>query len=239
MSVINILSFSFIFLILILELYTNFYKPVLVKKAQKVVPKVGREYYLTLPADLDLAEKLLKEKFVFSYSPQGIFLSLNSTQNVEKLLNFYKKYRENLEKQNIAKKVVVNFIKENLAVLKKEYKETLTDYQKLYNIFISRGIKVNFEILKPQILEIQKETYEGYKKYWDQKLEQIEKNYTIEVTKPLLNPVNLLKKARTIYNEELKFNLFQLYLNAKILEANIAADLYKLNEFSEDKKEGK
>jgi hypothetical protein len=135
MSVINILSFSFIFLILILELYTNFYKPVLVKKAQKVVPKVGREYYLTLPADLDLAEKLLKEKFAFSYSPQGIFLSLNSTQNVEKLLNFYKEYRENLEKQNIAKKVVVNFIKENLAVLKKEYKETLTDYQKLYNIF--------------------------------------------------------------------------------------------------------
>ena len=231
MGVINILSFILISLVLLLEVYTNFYKPPKVEK-KEIRTKVEKNYYITLPADFNFAEQLLKKKVLFSYTPQGIFLTLHSTQEVENILKLYKTYKLKKEREKIAKGVVINFIKEDLSLLRKEYKETLQDYQKLYGIFASRGVKISFEILKPQILAVQQKTYEGYIRYWEQKLQQIEKNFTIEVNRPNVDVSALLQKAKTIYTDELKFNLFQLYLNIKVLESNIAADLYKLNEFS-------
>lgn len=187
-------------------------------------------YTLTLRADLDFINSLLKEDLFFSYSDGKLFVVLKNREKLKELLNLYQTYREERKKLNAASYAVKKLIKDDLKNVKRKLAKTQKDFNDLYKLLAERGINLSFSPFKEDIKELQGKVFSSYKNFWNKKLRQVLSGYKIFVETPKVETDPLLNKARSFFANELKYRLFKLFLILKLEEAHLAADLVSLKE---------
>ncbi len=188
-------------------------------------------YTLTFKGNTELAKKLLEEGYLISYTDGKIFVSVSDPKKVEELLTLYGNYTKNQTFKRSVSFALSKLIEEDIKQTKKGLEETLSNYRELKSILSARRINLNFSPFSEDILELQKEIYEQTLQYWDRKYNQLLKGFEKPVGEPSVDITNILRRAATFYDNDLKFRLFKLYLQIKLKESRLAADLIKYREY--------
>lgn len=199
------------------------------KIPQKVVYKPV--YTLTLEGDVQFAKNLLERGYPISYSDGKVFISVSDPKEAEKLLTLYGNYTKNLTLREAVSFALSKLIEEDIEQTKKGLEKTLADYGELKAILSSRGVNPEFTLFTEDILELQRELYNQTLLYWDRKFDQLLKGFKEPVKEPSVDTANLLRRAAALYGNDLKFRLFKLYLQIKLEESRLAADLIKYREY--------
>ncbi len=229
-NVVNLITVLLLALILLLEVIP-FFKP---KREQSFPPKPQKletPYTLSFEGTIDLVEKLLREGYRLSYSDGKVFLVLENRTEVQKVLNLYKEYVNKTETRKWVLKTLLPLIKEDIEETKVRLKELRKEYLPLRKVLKERNLLPDLGIFKNLIRDLQRETFEKFLLYWERKREQIESGYRTFVEEPKVSIETLLEKASQLYGNSLKLKLFKLYLEIKLLESRLTADLFKYNEY--------
>ena len=203
------------------------------EKETKISPKVEYKpvYTLTLKGDTEFAKKLLKEGYTISYSDGKVFISVSNPKVAEKLLTLYGNYTNNQTFKRSVSFALSKLIEEDIKQTKKSLEKTLSDYRELVSILTSRGVKPNFSLFMEDILDLQREVYGETLQYWDKRYNQLLHRFEEEVREPSVDTANILRRAANLYGDDLKYRLFKLYLQIKLKESRLAADLIKYREY--------
>jgi len=228
-TVFNILTLILLTVILILNLFP------LLKVSKTVSPKAVKEtksfYSLTVDAKPSILEFLLKENATFSYIDGKVYLSLRDKETFKKLLSLYEEAKKREKKLKLVSQALIPLIEDDIKEVQKRLKELKEDYERLRKVLQSQKMVPDLGLLQPFVVEKQRETFEGFLKYWDQKREQLLNGFKTVVKEPEINLKDLETKAVQFYGNELQAKLFNLYLKISVLESRLEADTYKLKEY--------
>ena len=228
-TVFNILTLTLLTVILILNLF-----PLL--KVSKTAPsKAVKEtksfYSLTIDAKPSILKFLLKENATFSYIDGKVYLNLQNKETFKKLLSLYEETKKREKKLKLVSQALIPLIEDDIKEVQKRLKELKEDYERLKKVLQSQKMVPDFSPFQPLVVEKQRETFEGFLKYWDQKREQLLNGFKTVVKEPEINLKDLETKAMQFYGNELQAKLFNLYLKISVLESRLEADTYKLKEY--------
>jgi len=225
----NILTLILLTVILILNLFP------LLKVSKTAPPKAVKEtesfYSLTIDAKPLILKFLFKENATFSYINGKVYLSLRDKETFKKLLSLYEEAKKREKKLKLVSQALIPLIEDDIKEVQKRLKELKDDYERLKKVLQSQKMVPDFSPFQPLVVEKQRETFEGFLKYWDQKREQLLNGFKTVVKEPEINLKDLETKAVQFYGNELQTKLFNLYLNIQILESRLEADTYKLKEY--------
>jgi len=205
-------------------------------KGERVKPiptqKVERQNYtFTLKGDVNLAETLLRRGFYISYADGRIFVSVPDKGEALKLLSFYGNYTDKIRTEKAVSYAVSKLIEEDIRKVKQHLEKLSSDYGELKNILTARGARLDFSIFGSDVLELQREIFEKTLLYWDKKFEQLLNGYREAVKEPSVDTNQLLRRAASVYGNDLTYRLFKLWLNIKLNKSRLAADLIKYREY--------
>ena len=220
-------AFGLLSAILFLQGYITFQ---LIKKGENL-KKPPPSYEVVLKGDGELANLLLKKGWTFSYKKGDIEIKVKSPQGLGEILNLYSQYLERKKRWKEATFAVRSLIKGDIKLVEDKLSQLRKEYGELKDLLTSRGIKVSYSPFLADITELQGKVFQSYTSYWDKKLKQILDGFKNPVTEPSVDLKKLLQRGTIFYGDDLKLRLFRLYLNIKVYESRLEADLVKYREY--------
>jgi len=188
-------------------------------------------YTLTLKGDVNLAKELLQKGLSVSYSDGRVFLVLKNRKEALEILNLYGNYTREENFKRAVKFAVAKLIGEDIRQLKEELKKRENDYRELKTILTNRGVKLDFNLFADDVLKLQREIYGKTLRYWDQKYRQLLEGYRTKVEEPTVSEDSLLRRAASVYGNDLTYRLFKLWVDIKLKESRLSADWVKYREY--------
>ncbi len=224
----NLLTVLLLTIILIFN-FLGYLKPLRNSVAKNQLQE-GQTYSLTLKGYPKILAFLLKERISFSYIDGKVYLILHNKDTFKKVLQFYQKIKSRERKLYLASAAVKPLIEEDIAMTKKNLEKITKEYKRLKEVLQTQNMVPDFSPLEPLVAQKERETFEGWTKYWDLKREQIINGFKKVVEEPKVNLNDLETRAVRLFGNELQENLFTLYLKIKIFETRLEADTYKLEQ---------
>lgn len=227
----NLLTVSLLSILLFLNVF-EYLKPK-IGEVVKSQARTGEIYSLTLEGYPEVLNTLLEKNFSFSYIDGKVYLTLRSKEKFEKILKIYRQLKAREKKLHLASAAIKPLIEEDIATAKKTLEKLKADYNRLKDVLQAQNMVPDFSSLKGLVVEKEKETFEGWTKYWDLKREQIINDFKNPVEEPQINLADLEAKAVQFFGNELQVKLFDLYLKIKIFETRLEADTFKLETYED------
>jgi hypothetical protein len=201
------------------------------KEEKKETPRVKTSYEIILRGDGNLAQLLLEKGLAFSYKKGDIEIKVENPQRLEEILKLYSHYLEEKKRLEKASFAIRSLIKEDIKLVEDKLSHLRKEYGELKGLLTSRGINVSYSPFLADITELQRKVFLSYTFYWDSKLKQLLGGFKNPVNEPSVDIKKLLQRASIFYGDDLKLRLFRLYLNIKIYESRLEADLVKYREY--------